>query len=56
MAYRDGHVFDEQDRAILKRFINYTEMTGEDIEAFAEKHGFDTSDVDNIFSYIENEL
>ncbi len=56
MACKDGHVFDVTEKNILKTFINYTKMTAEDIEKFAEQNGFDSSDVERIFSYIEYEL
>lgn len=56
MAYRDGHVFSEEDKAILKKFVNYEEQSFGDIEAWSEKNGFDPTDVDGIFSYIQHEL
>lgn len=56
MAYRDGHIFEEEDKSILRKFINYENMTGETIEQWAEANGFDPTDVDNIFSYIQHEL
>mgnify|MGYP003668160976 CR=1 FL=1 len=56
MASKSGHVFDEDEVKILKAFVDYQNMTRDDIEAFCERQGFDEYEVDGILSYIENEL